>query len=49
MIDKEKKIIDFYVNELFQSGQITLEEYLKTQELPSVTIARIRKAMEEKK
>jgi hypothetical protein len=31
----------------FQTGQITLEEYLKTQELPSETVNRIRKAIKE--
>ena len=36
-----------YLNGLFQAHEITLEEYLKTQELPSVTIERIRKAIKE--
>jgi hypothetical protein len=31
---------------MFQCGQITLEEYLKTQELPSETIRRLKKAIE---
>ena len=31
---------------LFQTGQVTIEEYLKTQELPSKTINRLRKAIE---
>lgn len=37
-----------YLNGLFQAHEITLEEYLKTQELPSVTIERIRKAIKER-
>ena len=32
---------------MLQTGLITLEEYLKTQGLPSETINRIRKAIEE--
>ena len=32
---------------ILQTGQITLEEYIKSQELPSETINRIRKAIEE--
>ena len=31
---------------MLQTGQITLKEYLKAQELPSETIDRIRKAIE---
>lgn len=32
---------------MLQTGEMTLEEYLKTQELPSVTINRINKAIKE--
>ena len=32
---------------MLQTGQITFEEYIKSQELPSETINRIRKAIEE--
>lgn len=35
------------IYDMFQRGQITLEEYLKTQELPSETINRIKKAIED--
>lgn len=36
-----------FLYHLFQTGQITIEEYLKTQEIPSKTINRIRKAIKE--
>lgn len=39
--------LDDIVYKLFTTGQMTLEEYLKTQELPSVTIDRINKAIKE--
>jgi hypothetical protein len=38
---------DDIIYELLTTGQITLEEYLKMQELPSVTIDRINKAIKE--
>ena len=34
---------------MLQTGQITLTEYLKTQELPSETINRLRKAVDKYK
>jgi hypothetical protein len=33
--------------DMLQTGQITFEEYIKSQELPSETINRLRKAIEE--
>lgn len=39
--------LDDIIYELFTTGQMTLEEYLKTQELPSVTIDKLRKAIKE--
>jgi hypothetical protein len=38
---------DEILYELFLAGQITLEDYMKTQELPSEAIGRINKAIKE--